>query len=324
MSRGQHARAVRCNQPLCCGRSPNAPRRFKSTCIESSPESITGTITESVETTITIQHAGGLGVQLRINRAYRLPTMPTTEQQQASTEADQAAQEPKFRIASDPFNRDDADLIVRTSDNVDFHVHRLILSLASPVFAAMLTFPQPPGTDPQRPVVDLLEDSETLDVFFRVLYPLTDPEERCFPLIRKVLAAAMKYEASAVIASMRRAFPSLVKDDPPRVFAIACLFGMEEEAKVAAKEAVIANRVIESACVELDEIPAGAYYRLLKLHRTRKTTRRSKLDRGVTVDFDGIGPFCAALNSARTSRPPITRVDPAFDSSGTHSDLILG
>ncbi|OJT03115.1 hypothetical protein TRAPUB_6303 [Trametes pubescens] len=51
------------------------------------------------------------------------------------------------RKASAPFDRDDADLILRSSDNIDFHVHRIILTLASPVFAGMFTTPQPPDTN---------------------------------------------------------------------------------------------------------------------------------------------------------------------------------
>ena len=39
--------------------------------------------------------------------------------------------------AQSPFNQPSADITIRTSDHVDFHVHSQILSQASPVFATM-------------------------------------------------------------------------------------------------------------------------------------------------------------------------------------------
>ncbi|KAL1941196.1 hypothetical protein VTO73DRAFT_7408 [Trametes versicolor] len=234
---------------------------------------------------------------------------------------------PKVRKASDPFDRDDADLIVRSSDHVDFYVHRLILSLASPVFASMLSLPQPPGTDPVRPVVDVAERSEILDVFFRVLYPTADPELQSLSTIREVLESAMKYDVPAVVAGMRRALSQSrpVEDNPLRVFAIACYFGMEAETKVAAEKAVLNNRVTGRFCAELNEIPAGSYYRLLQLNRTRKTTKsKSSGTPRVTVDFTGIESFCeppkhAAKTAAR--RKPLVSVEPPFNAPEV--DLIL-
>ncbi|KAI0664232.1 hypothetical protein C8Q70DRAFT_1049737 [Cubamyces menziesii] len=96
------------------------------------------------------------------------------------------------RRASEPFNREDADFLIRSSDNVTFQVHRIVLALASPVLATMLTLRQPRGSDAHRPAMDVVEDSETLDAFFRVCYPTPDPELMSLDLIRKVLDAATK------------------------------------------------------------------------------------------------------------------------------------
>ncbi|EIM87829.1 uncharacterized protein STEHIDRAFT_55219, partial [Stereum hirsutum FP-91666 SS1] len=43
-----------------------------------------------------------------------------------------------------PFDDDDADLILRSSDSVDFPVHQAFLSKASSFFKLMLSLPQPP------------------------------------------------------------------------------------------------------------------------------------------------------------------------------------
>lgn len=39
-----------------------------------------------------------------------------------------------YQVASAPFNKPSADVILRTSDGVDFHVHKMLLSLASSFF----------------------------------------------------------------------------------------------------------------------------------------------------------------------------------------------
>ncbi|KAI0629327.1 hypothetical protein C8Q77DRAFT_320554 [Trametes polyzona] len=231
----------------------------------------------------------------------------------------------KTEKASEPFDREDADLVLRSSNNVDFHVHSLILTLASPVFANMFTFPQPPGTDTTRPVVDVVESSTTLDVFLRVLYPLPDPEVHDLSTVRLILDAATKYDAPAVITVMKRALTHAraLGDNPLRVFAIACYYGMEEETKAAAETAVVANRVAGRICAELNDIAAGPYYRLLQLDRTRKRvkSKSSGINR-VTVDFTGIGPFCEPPKSAkRAQRMPTKAVGAPFDSP--EADLVL-
>ena len=45
--------------------------------------------------------------------------------------------------AQPPFDKLSADVILRSSDRVDFRVHRTILVEASPVFSDMFSLPQP-------------------------------------------------------------------------------------------------------------------------------------------------------------------------------------
>ncbi|KAI8969371.1 hypothetical protein BD414DRAFT_280299 [Trametes punicea] len=228
------------------------------------------------------------------------------------------------RKASGPFDRDDADLIMRSSDRVDFYVHRIILSLASPIFAGMFTLPQPCNTTPNLALVDVVEDSEVIDVFLRICYPIPDPDVFSLDLIREVMAAAIKYEATAAVAAMKRALshPRLLEDDPLRVFAIACYFGLEEEAKAAAEKAVIKEVVMGKTCLELDQIPAAAYYRLLQLVRTRKTVKsKAPVLERIAVDFTGIRPFCDPPRLPKVpTRKPVGSPTAPFD---VPADLIL-
>ncbi|EIW58580.1 uncharacterized protein TRAVEDRAFT_20544 [Trametes versicolor FP-101664 SS1] len=65
-----------------------------------------------------------------------------------------APSDPKgYTIASYPFDLDTADIILRTSDQVDFRVHRAILAIVSPVFATMFRLPQPSVSQGNEPVL---------------------------------------------------------------------------------------------------------------------------------------------------------------------------
>ncbi|EJF64102.1 hypothetical protein DICSQDRAFT_153221 [Dichomitus squalens LYAD-421 SS1] len=194
--------------------------------------------------------------------------------------------------APPPFDREDADLIISTRDNVDFHVHRVVLSLGSTVFENMFSFPQPAGTDVARPHVDISEDSKAMETFLRIIYPIPDPEFKSLQHLHSVLAAGTKYDAAAVIALARKKLTesSFLQDDPLRVFAIACLFHMADEAKMAAELAVRKSRVT-GTCPELDAIPAGAYHRLLALQRDYERSRTSSSLSNLEAVFSGFTPL---------------------------------
>jgi hypothetical protein len=58
-----------------------------------------------------------------------------------------------------------ADVILWSSDLVNFHVQRLILKMSSPFFNDLFSLPQPPGHEAVNglPVVQLSEDAEVLN-----------------------------------------------------------------------------------------------------------------------------------------------------------------
>ncbi|KAG6330410.1 hypothetical protein ID866_8679, partial [Astraeus odoratus] len=86
--------------------------------------------------------------------------------------------------ASPPFGHPKADAILRSSDNVDFRVFQLFLSLASPFFETLFDLPQPSeetSADTETidglPVIPMSEDSKTLDALLRFCYPCTLAED---------------------------------------------------------------------------------------------------------------------------------------------------
>ena len=74
----------------------------------------------------------------------------------------------------EPLDVPDANLIIRSSDLVDFRVHKPVLAMASPFFNDLLSHPQPSDSEfvDELPVVQLSEDSELLNYLISILYPV--------------------------------------------------------------------------------------------------------------------------------------------------------
>jgi hypothetical protein len=72
------------------------------------------------------------------------------------------------------FDLPDADLIIRSSDLVDFRVHKSVLALTSPFFKDLLSLPQPSDSESVDglPVVQLSEGSELVNTLVSMLYPV--------------------------------------------------------------------------------------------------------------------------------------------------------
>ncbi|KAF9820564.1 hypothetical protein IEO21_01267 [Rhodonia placenta] len=179
---------------------------------------------------------------------------------------------PKPICAESPFNRADADVTIRSSNAVDFRVHSNILVIASPFFESMFSFPQPCVSTDNLDVVEITEDSRTLDTILRICYPVLDPEINTLGLARSSLQAALKYDMQAAIIFCKRALQGFIPAEPLRVYAIACLLGTETGARKAAIEAVSQGAVSGNYIAELEELPAGCYHRLLRYQRHRSLT----------------------------------------------------
>ena len=72
------------------------------------------------------------------------------------------------------FNVSDANLIIRSSDFVDFRVHKSVLAMVSSHFQHLLSLPQPSDSESADglPVVQLPQSSELLNSLFSLLYPV--------------------------------------------------------------------------------------------------------------------------------------------------------
>jgi hypothetical protein len=166
--------------------------------------------------------------------------MPATVSAKGSSKATA-----EVNVAESPFDDPNADLVLRSSDNVEFRVHQFLLSLLSPVFRDMLTLPQGPEAHSEgrvgedRPVVPLSEDGRSL----RLLLIWCDP--RCSSIchtledFQLVLEVAEKYDMESVTKRVMTIFRLkmvlYVVHEPVRIFALSMRYRLEELARLAAK-----------------------------------------------------------------------------------------
>ncbi|KAJ6531173.1 hypothetical protein B0H19DRAFT_855010, partial [Mycena capillaripes] len=169
--------------------------------------------------------------------------------------------------AQAPFNS--GDVILRSSDGVDFRVHRIVLSLASPVFASMFTLPQP-GSEPDVPSIPMPESAITLDSMLRFWYPGAEPAPaKTFDELKDVLEILIsKYDVQSVAHTAQAYLQKYRETHPVAVYSIACNYGWEDLARDAAWDSLkLPLRVFDyDAPSELNNITGRAYHRLLQYH----------------------------------------------------------
>ena len=138
------------------------------------------------------------------------------------------------------FRTNDADVVVRAAGTLDFYVHKCILSLASPIFKDMFTIPQPPSTTPNTlPLVDVQESAKTWENILRIVYHRPNPTIGCLDDLQSLLLAAKKYEMKFIINAHKKVFErrAFIRQDPLRLYAIACVCGIDDQAKYVARTA---------------------------------------------------------------------------------------
>ena len=179
--------------------------------------------------------------------------------------------------ASAPFNHAKADIVLRSSDNINFRVFKLFLSLASPFFETLFDIPQPDGEDEDQDVqgglavVPVTEDSKTLDALLRFCYPCTladDPDLEVLKDAMDVLEAARKYSLDVIEMKARKAIvnPKILEVEPLRCFAIAHRGHLREETLLAAKS-TLTQPLIPSWFQEVELISATDLLSLLTYHK---------------------------------------------------------
>ncbi|KAI9442002.1 hypothetical protein BJY52DRAFT_473256 [Lactarius psammicola] len=136
----------------------------------------------------------------------------------------------------------DANIIVRSSDKVDFRVHKSVLAVSSPFFKDLLSLPQPPNDElvDGLPVIQLSEDAGLLNSLVSLLYPITTVVPGSYEKVFALLAACQKYDMESVQSRIRAeikhaTFPAPVAAEAFSACAIAGSLGLVPELQNAAR-----------------------------------------------------------------------------------------
>ncbi|KAI0255969.1 hypothetical protein BJV78DRAFT_585677 [Lactifluus subvellereus] len=192
----------------------------------------------------------------------------------------------------------DADTILRSVDNLDFRVYRVILSKASPVFRDMFTFPHPPDPGPcgksdddhkdGLPLVRLPESSATLSMLLYAIYPVPSytpsgsPDQPdhggggvgvgggALDALTEAWLAADKYEISGLrdtLTARLQAHPLMTRQ-PLRMFGVAYYLRSQVLLQTAARHTLpLAPLTLDSLGRHVDLVPFIALRHLVEYHR---------------------------------------------------------
>jgi len=141
--------------------------------------------------------------------------------------------------AQAPFDNPDSDIILRSSDGVNFHVFKLILSLASPVFKDMFTLPQSQPDASSVHTIPMAESSATLNSLLLFCYPTPNPTFCSLDDAKAVLEAARKYDmAGTLTCASDLVIAQFVSTSSLELYALSCKLGWKHHAQTAATEAL--------------------------------------------------------------------------------------
>jgi hypothetical protein len=175
---------------------------------------------------------------------------------------------------------DDADITLRSSDQVDYNVHKVILSTSSPFFKSMFSLPQPTASfsrpEKHHPIVDIPENSTTVNSLLTFIYPVVSeaPEFDSLDDILDALAAAKKYEMAAASQRLEQQFAKskFIKRDPVVAFCAAYSRKLGDAARIAAKASLKYPMNLDKIAEKLQNVDGVAFYLLYRFHRACSAT----------------------------------------------------
>jgi hypothetical protein len=205
------------------------------------------------------------------------------------------------------FDGPDADVILRgplqlgSDEFRDFHVHKLILSIASGVFRDILAIPQPlrhTSGDATLDVIDVTEPATVIEPFLQLIYPVDPPVIEDLQLVDELFRLADKYAAKGVSTKLKKFLvsPSFLKDDPIGVFVIARRSRLVEEERLAVSHTFSIDVVDRISGENLQTMMAETYHHLLTEHARRRQRLIAAIDEGLR---QALGGSCSCVENLK-------------------------
>ncbi|KAJ7243296.1 hypothetical protein C8J57DRAFT_63798 [Mycena rebaudengoi] len=168
-----------------------------------------------------------------------------------------------------PFHGPSGDVILRSSDGIDFYVYRIVLSLVSPIFEHMFSSLQPQSESDTLPVVQMAESAILLDRSLRFFYPGAEPVVDSLDQLCDILELLIgKYDTQSLVSLGKRFIRDYIDAEPLGCFAVAIRQGWQDIARMAARKCL--SLPLLTPTYKLPDLwkhtPGAAYYRLLQYH----------------------------------------------------------
>ena len=174
------------------------------------------------------------------------------------------------RIAEWPYDSaaTSADIILRSSDLIDFYVLRAFLSYVSPFFKDMFDLPSTTtnGITNGFLVIPVPETSETIRLLLDLIYPhIGEPQIDNIALFLNVCKATGKYCMDIIENRLRKQMVTshLTVSDPLRICIVALDLHWEDVALIAARNASKIPLDKLPHAEELQDISGSSFYRFL-------------------------------------------------------------
>ena len=172
--------------------------------------------------------------------------------------------------ASAPFDNSEADLIIRTSDNVEYRVNKLRLRDASSCFADMLALPAlvSPKSGMPIDVVDVAEPSATWEYILRITYATPPLKPIPHGQLWQLFQAAKKYDMPGVrwaLGQVLAGIPYTSEENTLRAYILAYTFSFPDIASAAARASLSQPR--EAFVPELHLASSAVHFRWTEYRR---------------------------------------------------------
>ncbi|EKM52514.1 uncharacterized protein PHACADRAFT_260977 [Phanerochaete carnosa HHB-10118-sp] len=206
------------------------------------------------------------------------------------------------------FDGDQADVVLRSTDGVQFRAHTLLFRLSGATVILDEGSCQS-APDANLPIVKVQLDSETLADLIRMVAPspcsvsITD-SRRLWSLAQ----VATRYEIPRIAAALKKEVRRLTPDRGLAVYLLAAAHGWKEEAELAAR--ALAHRSLGDVYDSLmEDVSAAVYHSLLQFHHQCVVAMSEVIQQRV----EGGHKQWKELSHARSATRPISVILPVVE-----------
>ncbi|KAJ7061336.1 hypothetical protein C8F01DRAFT_1057883 [Mycena amicta] len=178
--------------------------------------------------------------------------------------------QPTSASYSSMFSDPTGDIVLVSSDNVKFRLHKVVLGLASPIFRSMFSLPQS-GGDVEEQEVQMSESGAALERMLSFWYPGTETtidSDNLTGLSEVLELGLLKYDMQFLASMGKLQLQSYVVSDPLATFAVAARFGWKDLQLQAAKECL--RLPLRTSVYKVPEewrhVPGTTFHALIQYH----------------------------------------------------------